>query len=63
LYKNKNMIFIAASVIFSVKTLSVILPPVGIVLFIHSLFLIVFAFYVIRSLYRTKEDIYSYYMK
>ncbi|MCL2775839.1 MAG: hypothetical protein FWD71_21215 [Oscillospiraceae bacterium] len=60
---NRNIIFIAASVMFSVKTLSVILPPVGIVLFIHSLLLVVFAFYIIRGLYRTREDIYSYYRK
>ena len=61
--KNRNIIFIGASVIFSVKTLYVILPPVGIVLFIHSLFLIAFALYIISGLYRTRDDIYSYYRK
>jgi hypothetical protein len=61
LHKNKDKLFIAGSAAFSVKTLAAVLPQDGLIMFIHSLILIVFSCWVIRTLILTKENIFSYY--
>ena len=59
--KNKNKFIIPAAGAFCVKTLAVVLPQSGAVMFCHSLILAVFAFFAIRGLYLTREAVYSYY--
>ena len=61
LYKNKNIIFITAAMIFCIKALSPVLPQSGIVLFCHSLILIAFVFFVIKGLFSIRDAVYSYY--
>lgn len=64
IYKNRDIIFIIAAAVFSVKTLSVLLPQdlsAGLIIFIHSLVLIIFVVFLIRGLYMTRDNIYSYY--
>ena len=63
LNKNKNIILRIAAAVFCVKTLSVVLPPSGIILFFHSLILIAFVFFIIKGLNSIKEAVYSYYNK
>ena len=63
--KNRNKIFIAAGIVFSVKTLAVLLPKnlaaAGLIIFIHSLVLIIFVVFMIRGLYMIRDNIFSYY--
>ena len=62
--KNRAEIFVFSAAVFSVKTLSVMLPQdraAGMIIFIHSMVLIIFVFCMIRGLYMIRENIYSYY--
>ena len=59
--KNKTKIITAAACAFCAKTLSVLLPQIAIVLFYHSLALVIFAVFLIRGLYLIREAVYSYY--
>lgn len=61
LYKDRNKIFIFGGFVFSVKTLEAILPQDGLVMFLHSLVLIAFTVWAIKSLISAREDIYNYY--
>jgi len=61
--KNKVLILRIAAAVFCVKTISVVLPPSGIILFFHSLILIAFVFFIIKGLYSIREAVYSYYNK
>jgi hypothetical protein len=59
--KNKNKIFWAAAAACCFKTLSIVLPQSGIVIFFHLLILSVFVFFAVKGLYQTRESIYSLY--
>ena len=59
--KDKDKILRMASVAFCFKALSPVLPQVGIVIFAHSMILLVFVFFAARGLYQIRESIYSCY--
>ena len=62
LYKNRNKVLIFGAVIFCIKTLAVLLPrDDGLVPFLYSLALIIFAVWAVRALLLVKENIYSCY--
>jgi hypothetical protein len=61
LYKNRDKIFKAGAVVFSVKTLAAVLPKNGLLMFLHSLVIIIFIVWAVKSLVSARENIYNYY--
>ncbi|MCL2815403.1 MAG: hypothetical protein FWD23_12455 [Oscillospiraceae bacterium] len=59
--KNKNKILLAAGAAFCFKTLSVILPQSGIVIFGHSMILLAFVFFAVKGLFSVRDSIYGCY--
>jgi hypothetical protein len=59
--KNKNKILWAAAAACCFKTLSVILPQSGIVIFGHSMVLLAFVFFAVKGLFGVRDSIYGCY--